>query len=227
MPQKPLKNPTPYNPIAELGYSYDEIARRIGDVLMQQTAERMDDLDRFTGAGIYAIYYTGEFQPFPTYARLARSHRDSPFRQPIYVGKSDPPGSRKGGLGGVSTHTKLMGRLNQHKNSLDQCENLDVRDFFARYLVLDTVWIPLAERSLIAQLKPLWVAYIDGFGNHYPGKERTTSVRSMWDTLHPGRRFTAIRTFRDNPLTIAQIEERIHAVLAGVPIRTLPEAAIV
>lgn len=119
-----------------------------------------------------------------------------------------------------------MARLNQHKNSLNQCNNLDARDFFARYLVLDAVWIPLAERSLIAQWKPLWVAYIDGFGNHDPGKERTTSVRSMWDTLHPGRRCTTIRTFRDNPLTVAHIEERVRAVLAGIPVRTLPEAAI-
>ena len=49
----------------------------------------------FIGAGVYAIYYRGDFAP---YRRLAELNRDS-YKVPIYVGKAVPAGARKGGLG--------------------------------------------------------------------------------------------------------------------------------
>ncbi len=48
----------------------------------------------FVGAGIYAIYYTGEFS---LYEKIAKLNRGKKFLQPIYVGKAVPAGARKGG----------------------------------------------------------------------------------------------------------------------------------
>src|SRR5688500_18317266 len=50
---------------------------------------------RFQGAGLYVIYYTGDF---PAYQMIAERNRDNKFEQPIYVGKAIPKGGRKGGL---------------------------------------------------------------------------------------------------------------------------------
>jgi hypothetical protein len=47
--------------------------------------------DRFVGTGIYAIYYTGEADPYCKYAKLNRLAYD----YPIYVGKAVPKGWRQ------------------------------------------------------------------------------------------------------------------------------------
>lgn len=49
----------------------------------------------FIGAGVYAIYYQGDFAP---YRRLAELNRDA-YKVPIYVGKAVRPEQEKAGLG--------------------------------------------------------------------------------------------------------------------------------
>ena len=78
-------------------------------------------------------------------------------------------------------------RLSEHSKSIDQANNLDLKDFACRFLVVEDIWIPLAESLLISKFSPLWNKKIDGFGNHDPGKGRYAQRRSQWDTLHPGR----------------------------------------
>lgn len=139
----------------------------------------------FEGAGIYAIYYVGHY---PSYERIAALNRGGKFEWPIYVGKAVPPGARKGGFGLDSDpDSVLFKRLKEHAISIEQVVNLDLADFRCRFLVVDDIWIPLAESLLIESLRPVWNMQIDGFGNHDPGAGRRNQRKSPWDILHPGR----------------------------------------
>lgn len=139
----------------------------------------------FYGAGIYAIYYTGSFD---LYAPIAAKNRNGCFESPIYVGKAVPPGARKGGFGlDTDPGPALYKRLAEHAASIEQVSNLSLKDFHCRYLVVDDIWIPLAESLLIEMYSPLWNLVIDGFGNHDPGGGRYNQQKAPWDVIHPGR----------------------------------------
>ena len=104
------------------------------------------------------------------------------------MGKAIPAGARRGNVGLGSYQGKaLFKRLNEHAKSIEQAANLDVQDFFCRYLVVDDIWIPLGESLLIEKLAPVWNRCLDGFGNHDPGSGRYAQERSPWDVVHPGR----------------------------------------
>ena len=79
----------------------------------------------------------------------------------------------------------------EHAETVRAASNLDIADFFCRYLIVDDVWIPLAETLLITRFSPLWNSLVAGFGNHDPGKGRHAGRRPIWDTLHPGRAWAA------------------------------------
>jgi hypothetical protein len=139
----------------------------------------------FIGAGIYAIYYVGDF---PLYKEIAEQNGDGHYKWPIYVGKAVPAGARKGGFGlDADPGQVLYKRLVEHASSIEQATNIDLADFRCRFLVVEDIWIPLAESLLIEMFSPLWNRKIDGFGNHDPGKGRHNQQRSAWDVLHPGR----------------------------------------
>lgn len=170
----------PYNPL-DMG----NLGESIVAALLTNEPSPMNALaaGRFTGAGIYAIYYTG---PFPAYELLARANRDSSWAQPIYVGKAVPSGGRRGVL--VATQTvALWDRLREHAASLSAAANLELADFACRWLVIEPIWIPLGESLMITRYAPVWNALIDGFGNHDPGRGRHQGARTRWDVLHPGR----------------------------------------
>ncbi len=169
----------PYNPLDKknLGIS-------AADAMLNQPISPLPPGDRFVGAGIHAIYYVGDFQP---YAPIAERNREGRFETPIYVGKTIPAGARRGGGLGVATGAVLFGRLSQHAQSIEQVSNLDVSDFFCRYLVVDDIWIPLGESLLIEKFAPVWNSIVEGFGNHDPGKGRYNSQKPLWDMVHPGR----------------------------------------
>ncbi len=143
----------------------------------------------FVGAGIYALYYIGDF---PAYLRIAERNADDQWAAPIYFGKAVPPGARKGGYGlGESPGEVLYRRLREHSDTIEQTHNLSLDDFRCRYLVVDDIWIPLGEALLISMFAPLWNQIVDGFGNHDPGAGRYNQQRSPWDELHPGRPWAA------------------------------------
>ncbi len=163
----------PYNPLDK---------RRLGESVAKALLERgvvpLRPIAPFDGAGIYTIYYHGDFKG---YADVADQ------KKPIYVGKADPPGARRGRVGlDEPAGQVLYRRLQEHADSIRQV-NLRLEDFGCRYLVVDDIWIPLAESVLIRMYQPLWNQVIAGFGNHDPGSGRKDQERSAWDTIHPGR----------------------------------------
>lgn len=172
----------PYNPLDKR-----HLGESVAEAMLRSTPHLLENVLPFPGAGIYAIYYLGDFS---LYAPIAERNRDERFECPIYVGKAIPAGARKGGFGlDRNPGTALFSRLSEHARSIDQVTNLSIADFYFRSLVVDDIWIPLGENLLIARYSPLWNQWIDGFGNHDPGKGRYDQERSRWDVLHPGRRF--------------------------------------
>ena len=168
-----------FNPLDKLN-----LGESIADAIFKREVYPLRNLSAFLGAGIYAIYYKGDFH---LYAKLSEKNKND-FVQPIYVGKAIPEGGRKGSLEiDVPPGEYLYKRLNEHKKSIEAVENLNIDDFYCRFLVVDDIWIPLGETLLIKKTRPLWNVVVDGFGNHDPGSGRYNQQISSWDTIHPGR----------------------------------------
>ena len=136
---------------------------------------------------------------------------------PIYVGKAVPAGARKGLVGlDANPGPVLFKRLAEHAQSIKQSSNMDLKDFHCRYLVVDDIWIPLAESLLINQFSPVWNRVVDGFGNHDPGGGRYNQQKSAWDVLHPGRSWAEKCAL--NMKTKEQIENEVRKHLASIPV---------
>jgi len=169
----------PFNPL-----DTKNLGIAVAKALLEKKARPLGNLPMFRGAGIYVIYYRGAL---PSYLPMGKANADDP-RWPIYIGKAIPPGGRKGNFNLEATDTTaLYGRLREHAESIHLAINLDLGDFVCRFLVVQDLWIPLAEQLLIAHFSPLWNRLIDGFGNHDPGAGRYNGLRPRWDVLHPGR----------------------------------------
>ena len=166
---------TPYDPL-----NYDNLARSVVGALMEREPVCIPPEESFEGCGVYAIYYGGDF---PAYRHLVIPKSQSP----IYVGKAIPPGGRKGLNEPGGEEPALFRRLKEHAKSLTEAENLRLRDFRCRYLVVVPVWVTLAERFLLSHYRPIWNTVVDGFGNHPVGAGRGQGKRPRWDILHPGR----------------------------------------
>jgi len=169
----------PFNPLDKRN-----LGESVADALLE-TKDLPLPPKPFIGAGVYALYYTG---PFPAYSQLSEVNCDGQFRCPIYIGKAIPAGTRKGGIGLEVSHGQVLyRRLAEHAESIKAARNIDLADFRCRLLVVDDIWIPLAESMLIERFLPVWNRVLDGFGNHNPGKGRSNSMMPQWDCLHPGR----------------------------------------
>ena len=166
----------PYDPL-----DYKNLARSVVDALLATGATSLPPADRFTGSGVYAVYYLGDL---PYYA----GYSSADLTRPIYVGKAIPTGGRKGSpQKGAGASSELFHRLKQHAKSIEQAKNLNLHEFRCRSLVVMPVWISLAERFLVEHFRPVWNTVVDGFGNHDPGRGRLNMRRPRWDVVHPGR----------------------------------------
>src|SRR5439155_12054920 len=88
-----------YNPLDK-----DHLAESIVREFFKGQLHPLPPSEPFEGAGIYALYYRGDF---PLYNKISQSLISFLATKPgalptqptpIYIGKSDPPGSRKGSL---------------------------------------------------------------------------------------------------------------------------------
>jgi hypothetical protein len=203
--------------------TYNKLGRSISETLLRRQPIPMNNLPLFNGAGIYAIYYTGEHTLYHAYAPLASTHQDAPFSRPIYVGKAEAAGARKGKGDLEASGSKLADRLIQHASSIRAAQtSLNIADFYCRYLIVNYVWIPLGETIVINLTDPLWNVVVEGFGNHTPGKGRREGMRPMWDTIHPWR--TWAEKLPDREETALDIDQRIAKFFAGDRSARLPEA---
>ena len=144
--------------------------------------------DKFHGTGVYAIYYIGNSEH---YKEISQKNRIE-FSQPIYVGKAVPRGWRQARLENENNKKsyELNGRLNEHSRSINQVNNLEIKDFTCRFMILEenaSSLIGTVEAALIRYYKPIWNTQLDGFGNHDPGKGRYNQAKSDWDVVHQGR----------------------------------------
>jgi hypothetical protein len=168
-----------YNPL-----DYENLAKNCAEELMRRDPCSLPLQTKFTGAGVYALFYTGDFAP---YAPI----RSPDAGQPIYVGKAVLKGGRKGvaptaGARVGGTGGGIYSRVAKHVRSITSVNNLRIEDFHCRFLVVTPVWITMAERLLIERYRPIWNVCLDGFGLNDPGKERSPIV-SWWDAMHPDR----------------------------------------
>jgi hypothetical protein len=171
-----------YNPL-----DYENLAKNVADKLMDPAtpARPLPLRERFNGAGVYALFYTGDFPPYAVV-------RSPDATQPIYVGKAAPPGGRKGTavLDPLQPLRDdgpfLYNRIADHVRSIGAVDNIKAEDFLCRVLRVTPVWITMAERLLILRYLPIWNGGLDGFGLHDPGGGRSPEV-SWWDAMHPGR----------------------------------------
>lgn len=206
MPNEPIK---PYNPLDKR-----HLGESVADALLDTKIQPLPP-DPFIGAGVYVLYYTGSFS---AYGQLSAVNNDGQFRCPIYVGKAVPAGARKGGLGLEVEHGQaLYRRLVEHAESVSAAQNLNLADFYCRFLVVDDIWIPLAESMLIERFKPVWNRVLDGFGNHDPGKGRYNGMMPPWDCLHPGRTWaTRLQPYANSEMYLRErAETYLYEFFAG------------
>lgn len=206
--QQAPQNPTPppaFNPLAT-----EALAESIGITFLRRPAAPMPPTDVPEGAGVYAIYYTGSAPP---YGDLGDHNQRAAIQIPVYVGKATLKGVRIGMTAEEIGH-RLRDRLSNHARRLTEA-SFGLSDFRCRYLVIDPVWVPLGESLLIGLFEPVWNVVVQGFGNNPVGAGRTAQQRSAWDTLHPGRRWSA-RLPSSAANQIQQIRDRISQHIADV-----------
>ena len=201
---KELPRLEPFNPLDKR-----HLGESVAEALLQTTPVSLPP-DPFIGAGVYALYYVGQF---PAYSQLVDKNRNGQFLRPIYVGKAVPAGARKGGLGLDVEHGQaLFKRLSEHTDSIRSVTNLEIADFCCRFLVVEDIWIPLAESMLIERFMPVWNRILDGFGNHDPGSGRYSGKMPLWDCLHPGRAWA--KKLQPCTYTADELEKRVVEFLA-------------
>lgn len=179
-----------WNPLDDLGVSQRALNATIIEEFEAHEGRRLPEpYHPFAGCGVYGLFYFGDHE---RYAPISNDRWR--YDVPIYVGKAVPSGSRTGGAHlESSTGRGIYKRLLEHRTSIEQASNLAIEDFRVQYLVTASVWIRYAEQTLISYYVPWWNRYVDGFGDHDPGKGRADQERSVWDTLHPGREWVQKR----------------------------------
>ncbi|MCW5725077.1 MAG: Eco29kI family restriction endonuclease [Maricaulaceae bacterium] len=149
--------------------------------LLEQTLLRMPPEDPFPGAGIYALYYSGKHNAYKKLVALDAGR----FKYPIYIGKAAGESVKQGFNPHGSSKRKLYDRIAQHAASIEEVDNLDLKDFCCRALVLNDAYIALAEAVMIRTFRPPWNGM--SFGSKVVGKNRMLGKPALWDSLHPGR----------------------------------------
>lgn len=199
----------PYNPL-----DLEALGGSLIRALERRPLEPLRAISKFSGSGVYALYYVGDRHP---YSELGEFNRMHDCRLPIYVGRAKDPGARKG----ISPFEPvieplLFQRVQEHKRNIRNVETsstahiaLKLDDFRARALVCLPLWVPLAEAMALRLDRPLWNSALSGFGIHAPGSGREEQRRSQWDQMHAGRTFA--KRLPENNLSAEALVEQAHA----------------
>jgi len=150
--------------------------------LIAQDRRPLQDIGKAYGSGVYAIYYTGQDEPYTPI---------SGTETPVYVGKADPPANAKSIL---DQGTKLTDRLNEHRKNIDKVSGIDIADFECRALAVQSGYQASAEIHLIRLFEPIWnneTKILFGLGKHGDAATTRANNKSPWDTIHPGRAWAA------------------------------------
>ena len=176
----------------------------------------LESVPPFYGAGVYALYYKGQF---PAYEAISGSDH------PVYVGKADPeqPAASEPRLQG----RRLAARLRDHLKAISKTE-IPLKDIDCRYLVVASGWQKSAEDYLINLFQPVWnkeVGICYGIGKHGDSAETRKNKRSPWDTLHPGRAWAgkSVEDAKSRAQIIAQIKKHF---VENPPYRSLKNLPI-
>jgi Eco29kI restriction endonuclease len=178
---------SPFNSANHIFHSstFQQVVNEVLEFAASTPAQTLPPSAVFTGAGVYLLYYTGEFSP---YRSIAEANRRT-LSMPIYAGKAVPSGWRQARKT-IQASATLYRRLSEHAASIRAAENLELGDFKCRFVILEgeeSSLISTVEAAIIQRYRPLWNSVIDGFGNHDPGINRYGQILAGWDTLHPGR----------------------------------------
>lgn len=214
-----LNTPPPYNPLDRV-----ELGKSVERALLSQPLVPLPPSSSFPGAGIYALYYIGEFEAYRPITPPVRKVGEVP----IYVGRAVPRGSRAGGEGLRATTPEpvLFRRLREHAGSIRKVEdcaekagrpNIRLGEFLCRFLVVEDIWVALGEAVLIGHYLPVWNGVVQGFGIHSPGGGRKAQARSDWDALHPGRSFAAGRPTGLRSVTEIMTMINLHLDRTSIP----------
>lgn len=181
------------------------LGRSVQWALLARSPVQLDRIPVFDGCGIYALYYAG---PLPLYASISSAD----CGVPIYVGKADPKGGRKGlNVTPAWEGRKLRSRLLIHGRKLDASNDFQASQFFARYLPADDLFTPMAERLMIASFRPVWNLVLDGFGvNRQGGRREAEQLRPAWHELHRGVAWAESMTPHHVPATELSMRVSLH-----------------
>ena len=171
--------------------------------------------ERFTGAGVYALYYSGSH---PAYSKLVEMDKEKgSWKYPVYIGSAVRENAKQGFSPRPTSQARIWNRLGNHADSIRSIENagLDpefkLEHFRCRFLILNDAYITLAESVLIATFRPAWNGM--GFGSKVVGGRRMEGRASLWDSLHPGRGGRPAGTAERGAEAAAKIQESIDKLL--------------
>jgi hypothetical protein len=209
-----MHRPVPFNPLDRRN-----LAASATEALLEKRPVPLGNLEPFYGAGVYALYYDGDFGP---YKRIKEANSQHNWLLPIYVGKAIPKGARKGVLDDdLSSEPYLKRRLDEHAESIRSATTtLSIDDFHVRYLVVEDIWIPLVESLMISHFMPIWNNPLEGFGNHDTGAGRYNGYMPRWDVMHPGRKWAP--KCKQRPETQQLLISEVTAILDA---RALPKSS--
>ncbi|MGW1193986.1 Eco29kI family restriction endonuclease [Streptomyces sp. NPDC002559] len=169
-----------YVPAAFDPLSTEQIAHTICEMFERQPLVSMTrEIPRFAGSGLYALYYRGE--SVELYRPLNQ------LQIPVYAGQGKSSNSATGEKS--RERYPVYSRLKKHRVSIIE-GGLPIEEFRFRALLLPDVHADLGENGLRVGYVPLWNSKLKGFGSNEQGSSTRQSKKSMWDTVHDGRRRT-------------------------------------
>lgn len=186
--------------------------RLVAVALLAQPRVPLNLISKSYGAGVYAIYYTGEH---PIYRPISGTET------PIYVGKADPSfgtasSPREQGqtlYGRLADHRKVIRAVERwvsDKNLMKPEHPLYIADFECRRLVTATNAQTYAESHLISLFEPIWnkeTRICWGISMHGDTEGRN-NTRPPWHVLHRGVSW-AMADKRLNSRSLARIVDDI------------------